>query len=324
MRTRRTFAAAVLGLMTLALSAAGQEPAKVPIVGVLLRMALPDDPVVPAIREGLRRFGYVDGTSIRIERRGAENQVDRLPALAKELVDLGADIIVVGAEPAARAARQASSTIPIIIISFDHDPVVSGLIDSFSRPSGNVTGIFARTSELVGKRLELLREALPSVSRVAIFWDSASVRQLRAVEPSTRALGLDVERIELGGSYDFAAAFNTARKRKAQAVVLLFSPMFVQERARVACLALESRMPTMYQEETAVKAGGLMSYGPSVAEMFGRSAYYIDRLLKGAKVSDLPVEQASNFRLVVNLKTAKALRLTIPQSLLLRADEVIQ
>ena len=131
MRTRRSFAAAVLGLMTLALSAAGQEPAKVPIVGVLLRMALPDDPVVPAIREGLRQFGYVDGTNIRIERRAAENQVDRLPALARELVALGADIIVVGAEPAARAARQASSTLPIIIISFDHDPVASGLIDSF-------------------------------------------------------------------------------------------------------------------------------------------------------------------------------------------------
>jgi len=324
MRTRRSFAAAVLGLMTLALSAAGQEPAKVPIVGVLLRMALPDDPVVPAIREGLRRFGYVDGTNIRIERRAAENQVDRLPALARELVALGADIIVVGAEPAARAARQASSTLPIIIVSFDHDPVASGLIDSFSRPSGNVTGVFSRTSELIGKRLELLREALPNVSRVAVFWDSASVRQLEALEPSARALGLNLQRIELGGSYDFAAAFNAARKRKAQAVVLLFSPMFVQERARVASLALESGMPTMYQEETPVKAGGLMSYGPSVSEMFGRSAYYIDRLLKGAKVSDLPVEQASKFRLVVNLKTAKVLRLTIPQSILLRADEVIR
>jgi putative ABC transport system substrate-binding protein len=324
MRTRCSFAAAVLGLMTVALSASGQEPTKVPIVGVLLRMALPDDPVVPAIREGLRRVGYVDGTSIQIVRRDAQNQVDRLPAIASELVDLGADVIVVGAEPAARAARQASSTIPIIIISFDHDPVASGLIDSFSHPSGNVTGVFARTSELIGKRLELLREALPSVSRVAIFWDSASARQLEAVEPSARALGLDVERIELGGSYDFAAAFHTARKRKAQAVVLLFSPMFVQERARVASLALESGMPTMHQEETLVKAGGLMSYGPSVSEMFGRSAYFIHRLLKGAKVSDLPVEQASTFRLVVNLKTAKALRLTIPQSILLRADEVIR
>ena len=217
MRTRHCFAATVLGLMTLSLSAAEREPAKVPIVGVLLRMALPDDPVVPAIREGLRQFGYVDGTNIRIERRAAQNQVARLPALARELVDLGADVIVVGAEPAARAARQASSTLPIIIVAFDHDPVASGLIDSFSHPSGNVTGIFSRTSELVGKRLELLRETLPSVSRVAIFWDSASGRQLEAVEPSASALGLDIERIELRGSYDFAAAFRAARKRKAHA-----------------------------------------------------------------------------------------------------------
>ena len=324
MRTRHCFAATVLGLMTLSLSAAGQEPAKVPIVGVLLRMALPDDPVVPAIREGLRRFGYIDGTNIRIERRAAQNQVDRLPALARELVDLGADVIVVGAEPAARAARQASSTLPIIIVSFDHDPVASGLIDSFSHPSGNVTGIFSRTSELIGKRLELLRETLPSVSRVAVFWDSASARQLEAVEPSASALGLHIERIELRGSYDFAAAFKAARKRKAQAVLLLFSPVFSQERARIASLALESKMPTMYQGETQVEAGGLMSYGPSMAETFIRSAYFIDRLLKGAKVRDLPVEQASTFRLVVNLKTAKALRLTIPQSILLRADEVIR
>ena len=313
-----------MGFMTLALAVAAKEPAKVPVVGVLMVMTMPDDPVVPAIREGLRRFGYVDGTNIRIERRAAQNQMDRLPTLARELVDLGADVIVVGGEPTARAARQASSTLPIIIIAFDHDPVASGLIDSFSRPSGNVTGVFSRTSELVGKRLELLRETLPNASRVAVFWDSISVRQLEAVEPSTRALGLELERIELRGSYDYAAAFNAARKQKAQAVVLLFSPMFTQERVRIASLAVESRMPTMYQEEMPVKAGGLMSYGPSLAEMFGRSAYFIDRLLKGAKVSDLPVEQASKFRLVVNLKTAKALRLTIPQSILLRADEVIR
>ncbi len=324
MKTRCCLGTVVLCFMTLSLPVAAQERAKVPVVGVLMVIALPEDPVLPAIREGLREFGYVDGSNIRIERRAAQNHMDRLPALARELVDLGADVIVVGGEPTARAARQASSTLPIIIISFDHDPVASGLIDSFSRPSGNVTGVFSRTSELVGKRLELLREALPNASRVAVFWDSASARQLAAVEPSTRALGLDLERIELRGSYDYAAAFSAARKQGAQAVVLLFSPMFTQQRVQIASLALERKMPTMYQEEIPVKAGGLMSYGPSLAEMFGRSAYYIDRLLKGAKVSDLPVEQASKFRLVVNLKTAKALGLTIPQSILLRADEVVR
>ena len=287
-------------------------------------MAGPDDPVVPAIREGLRQFGYIDGTNIRIERRDAQNQLHRLPQLASELINLGADVIVVGSEPAARAVRKVSSTIPIVIVAFDHDPVASGLIDSFSHPSGNVTGIFARQSELVGKRLELLKEALPRASRVAVFWDSLSARQLEKLEPAARALRLDLERIELRGSYDYAAAFKDAKKKKADAVMLLFSPKFAQERFRIASLAVESQIPTIHQEELLVKAGGLMSYGPSVTEMFIRTAYYIDRLLKGAKVGDLPVEQASTFKLVVNLKTAKALRLTIPQSILLRADEVIR
>ena len=310
--------------LTLSLPVAAKERAKIPVVGVLMAIALPEDPVLPAIREGLREVGYVDGSNIRIERRAAQNQMDRLPTLARELVDLGAEVIVVGGEATARAARQASNTVPIIFISFDHDPVASGLIDSFSRPSGNVTGVFARADELVGKRLELLKEALPNASRVAVFWDAASARQLEAVEPSTRALGLELERIELRGSYDYAAAFSAARKQGAQAVYLLFSPKFTQERVRIASLALESRMPTMHQEEIMVKAGGLMSYGPSIAEMFGRSGYFIDRLLRGTKVSDLPVEQASKFRLVVNLKAAKTLGLTIPQSILLRVDEVVR
>jgi len=308
----------------LAFTVSAQQPAKVPIVGVLMVMAAPDDPVVPAIREGLRQLGYVDGTNIRIERRSAQNQLDRLPQLASELINLSADVIVVGAELPARAVRQVSSTVPIVIVAYDHDPVASGLIDSFSRPSGNVTGIFARQSELVGKRLELLREALPSVSRVAVFWDSLSARQLEELEPAARALRIDLERIELRGSYDYAAAFKHAKKKKADAAILLFSPRFTQERILIASLAIESQIPTIHQEELLVKAGGLMSYGPSVVEMFPRAGYFIDRLLKGAQVSNLPVEQASKFKLVINLKTAKALRLTIPQSILLRADEVIR
>lgn len=324
MISRSLLRAVAFSLVMLAYTVSAQQPAKVPIVGVLMVMAAPDDPVVPAIREGLRQLGYVDGTNIRIERRSAQNQLDRLPQLAAELIALGADIIVVGGEPPARAARQASSTIPIVIVSFDHDPVASGLLDSFNRPGGNVTGIFARTSELVGKRLELLKEALPKASRVAVFWDSLSARQLRALEAAAHALGIQLERIELRDSYDFAAAFKTAKRKKADAVILLFSPMFTQQRVRIASLALESRMPTNYQEEAPVAAGGLMSYGPSISDMFPRAAYYIDRLLKGAKASDLPMEQASRFKLVVNLKTAEALGLTIPQSILLRADKVIR
>jgi len=324
MTKRSVFRAVALSLVVLAFTVSAQQPAKVPIVGVLMVMAAPDDPVVPAIREGLRQLGYVDGTNIRIERRAAQNQFDRRPQLAAELIALGADIIVVGGEPPARAARQASSTVPIVIVSFDHDPVASGLIDSFNRPGGNVTGIFARTSELVGKRLELLKEVLPKASRVAVFWDVLSARQLQELEPAARALGIQLERIELRGTYDFAAAFKTAKRKKVDAVILLFSPMFTQQRVRIASLALESKLPTIYQEEAPVSAGGLMSYGPSINDMFPRAAYYIDRLLKGAKASDLPMEQASTFKLVVNLKTAEALGLTIPQSILLRADKVIR
>ena len=324
MNRRTVLLALALNPVFVSNAAWAQQPNKIPVVGVLMVMAGPDDPVVPAIRKGLRQFGYVDGTNIRIERRDAQNQLDRLPQLASELINLGADVIVVGAELPARAVRQVSSTVPIVIVAYDHDPVASGLIDSFSRPSGNVTGIFARQSELVGKRLELLREALPSVSRVAVFWDSLSARQLEELEPAARALRIDLERIELRGSYDYAAAFKHAKKKKADAAILLFSPRFTQERILIASLAIESQIPTIHQEELLVKAGGLMSYGPSVVEMFPRAGYFIDRLLKGAQVSNLPVEQASKFKLVINLKTANALRLTIPQSILLRADEVIR
>jgi putative ABC transport system substrate-binding protein len=231
-----------LGFVALAFTVSAQAPVKIPIVGVPMVMAGPDDPVVPAIREGLRQFGYIDGTNIRIERRDAQNQLDRLPQLASELINLGADVIVVGSEPTARAVRTVSSTIPIVIVAFDHDPVASGLIDSFSHPSGNVTGLFARQSQLVGKRLQLLKEALPRASRVAVFWDSLSVRQLEELEPAARALRIDLERIELRGSYDYAAAFKDAKKKKADAVMLLFSPKFAQERFRIASLAVENQM----------------------------------------------------------------------------------
>ena len=181
---RYAFLILTLSLIVGSLAASAQPPAKIPIVGVLLVMSGPNDLVLPAIREGLRQRGYVDGTNIKIERRIAENRVERLPALAAELIALGADVIVVGGERPARAARQASSTIPIVMVSFDYDPVASGLVDSFNHPGGNITGLFARTSELLGKRLELLREALPRASRVAIFYDTHSVRQLAALEPA--------------------------------------------------------------------------------------------------------------------------------------------
>lgn len=258
MRTLYVSRALALCLAAVTLSSLAQEPTtpKVPIVGVLMLMAGPHENLVPALREGLRQFGYVDGTNVRIERRDAQNHLDRLPKAASELISLGADLIVVGGEPQARAAKQASSAIPIVLVAFDHDPVASGLIDSFSRPGGNVTGIFTRQSELVGKRLELLKEVLPKASKVAVFWDALSVRQLGELEPAAHALGIDLARIELSGSYDYVAAFENARHRRADAVILLFSPRFSNERVRIATLALEQRMPTIYQEESAVEAGG--------------------------------------------------------------------
>jgi len=306
------------------LSASAQQASSVPVVGVLMVYRGPGDFVVSSVRKGLTDLGYVDGRNIKVEYRAAQGQLDLLPQLAEELMRLGARVIVVGAEPPARAVEKASGTVPIVIVAADHDPVASGLINSYSHPSGNITGIFSRQSELVGKRLELLKEALPNTWRVAVFWDTNSQRQLEEVEPAARVVGVQLERIELRAPYDFAAAFRAAKRKNAKAVMVLFSPVFEQERARLVDSAHQNRMPTVFQFESSVVAGGLMSYGPSVPALFQRSAYYIDRLLKGAKVSDLPVEQASNFKLVINLKTANALGITIPESVLSRADEVIR
>ncbi len=322
---RRFFLVAlVLSLDLVAGVALAQQASRVPVVGVLMVNAGPNETVVEAVRRGLRDNGYVDGQNIRIEYRGAQGHADRLPALAQELVGLNVDAIVVGAEASAQAAKHATTTIPIVFAMYDVDPVAVGLIDSFNRPGGNVTGIFARQSELVGKRLELLRELLPSLRRVAVLWDSFSQRQLEQTWPAARALGVDLALVEVQSPYDFKKAFRSVRRSKVGALLVLFSPVFNTEDAKISRVAIESKLPTMFQDPDNVRAGGLMAYGPSREEVFGRTGYYIDRLLKGAKPNDLPVEQSANFHLVVNLKTAKALGITIPESILLRADEVIR
>ena len=220
--------------------------------------------------------------------------------------------------------QQSTATIPIVAVLSDHDPVASGLVDSLSRPGRNVTGVVSRQSELVGKRLELLKEALPKLSRVAVLWDSFSQRQFDELQQVARSLGIQLQSIQLRNPYDFKAAFRSAKQREAGAVVVLFSPVFYRERAQIATLALEAGLPTMNQEESWVTAGGFISYGATIADTFGRAAYFVDRLLKGAKAADLPVEQATGFKLTVNLKTAKALRLSVPESIVLRADDVIR
>ena len=325
MTGRFLLGAVALAFVALASAVSAQQPDRIPTVGVLMISAGPDDPLTMGrLRRGLREHGYVEGRNIRMEHRYARGRVEELPRLAEELVQLGVDVLVVGAGPSIRAAKQATSTIPIVMVVWDHDPMEAGLIDSYNRPGGNLTGIFTRSSELAGKRLELLKEAMPSVSRVAVLLDSSSRGELDRLQPAARSLRVQLRPIEMRAPYDFGAAFKTARREKVGAMMVMFSPVFYVERARIASQALESHLPTMYLTEAWVLAGGLISYGPPVEEVWSRAGYFVDRLLKGAKPSELPVEQATNFRLVVNLKTAKALGIAIPQSILLRADEVIR
>jgi len=322
-------------LATAAGTAAAEQSSKMASVGVLMLAAGPQDTVVEAFRGGLRELGYVEGRDIRIEPRSALGNIELLPQLTQELVRLRVDVIVVGAIAPARAAREASNTVPIVMAFYDYDPVAAGLIDSFSHPGGNLTGVFGRQSELVGKRIELLRDLLPRLSRVAVLWDASSGVESRhevsrmqreELEPVARAAGVKLQLIEVRAPYDFQAAFKAAKAKKAEAVMVLFSPVCYSApwRARLAQAALAARMPTIFQDRDNVEAGGLISYGGDVANTWGRAAYFVDRVLKGAKPQDLPVEQVSKFKLAVNLKTAKALGLTIPESILLRADEVMR
>jgi putative ABC transport system substrate-binding protein len=322
-RTLRCLAA-IVGCVLLIGAAPAQETRTIPVVGLLMASAEPNETVVQAVRRGLRNFGYTDGQNIRIEYRGAQGREDRLPALAQELVRLNVDVIVVGAEAPARAAKQATRTIPIVFAMYDVDPVAVGLIDAFSHPGGNLTGIFSRQSELVGKRLELLRELLPGLARVAVLWDSFSRHQLDLTRPAAQTLGIELSLVEVRTPYDLRQAFKVLTKAKADALLVLFSPVFNSKQAQLSQLSIEAKLPTMFQDPDNVRAGGLIAYGPSREEVFGRIAYYIDRVLKGVKPGELPVEQSANFRLVVNLRTAKALGLTVPDGLLARADEVIR
>ena len=329
---RSLIAVAVAAVAT---AVAAQQSGRVPTVGVLMLAAGPHEPVVEAFRRGMRDLGYVEGRNVTIEHRSASGKVELLPQLAEELVASGADVIVTGAVAPASAARDASSTVPIVVAFHDYDPVAARLIERFNRPGGNLTGVFARQSDLAGKRIELLREMLPRVSRVAVLSDAStgdvsrgetSRIQHEELEPLARSAGLELQLVEVRAPYDFGAAFKAAKAKKAGAVMVLFSPVFYSMpwRPRLAQAALEARLPTVFQDSDNVKAGGLISYGTDVADDWGRAAYFVDRLLKGAKPQDLPVERVSKFKLVINLKTAKALGLTVPQSILLRADEVIQ
>jgi putative tryptophan/tyrosine transport system substrate-binding protein len=331
---RRTFLAGTgAGLLAVPLAAA-QQAGKVWRIGYLFEWRPPDQtsppsPVLRALEETLRELGYVEGRNLVVERRFAAFKYDRLPALAAELVALKVDIIVAGGTLTALAAKQATKTIPIVF-AVASDPVPSGLVTSLARPGGNVTGSAILSPELVGKCLELLKQAVPGVSRVAALWQPGAMDErtdkdmLKGADVAARALGVRLQFVEARGPADFDRAFSDMTRARAGALAVLGGPMFNNERRRLVELAAKNRLPAVYQSREFVDEGGLMAYRPNFADMFRRAATYVDRILKGAKPADLPVEQPTKFELVINLKTAKALGLTIPQSMLGRADEVIE
>jgi putative ABC transport system substrate-binding protein len=297
----------------------------VPVAGMLVTHPPVTDPVVEAFRTGLRQHGYEDGRNIRLEVRTALGQLERVPALAEELVRLKVDVIVLANEPALRAVTQATSTIPIVMAGYTDDPAAIGWIKSYRRPGGNVTGVFTVNAALISKHLELLKETLPKAARIAVLWDPAfGRRQIEEVQRVAPQLGLQPRTIEVHSPGDIGPAFDTARRMRAGAILIVWTPLLYVHRERVAALGLEMKLPIFTDMSALAEAGALLSYGSLGNASFERAGYYVDRLLKGAKASELPVEQMSNIKLLVNMKTAKALGIAIPQSILLRADEVIK
>jgi putative tryptophan/tyrosine transport system substrate-binding protein len=282
-----------------------------------------------AFLQGLRDLGYVEGRNLVIEYRFAEGKIEQFPALAAELVARKVDVIVVGSTPQALAAKQATRTLPIVFISAA-DPVTSGLVTSLARPGGNVTGLSSVAPELIGKCLQQLKQVVPGVSRVAVLWEPGGSGErtdkdmLKAADAAARALGVRPQFVEARGPADFDRAFSDMTKARVDALTVLRSAMFFGERRLLLQLAAKNRLPAVYFFREFVDAGGLMSYGPNQADLNRRAATYVDKILKGAKPGDLPVEQPTKFELVINLKTAKDLGLTIPQLVLARADDLIQ
>jgi len=328
---RRSFIGTLAGgLLAAPLAAEAQQAAKVPRIGYLANNLAVNPHLREAFRQGLRDLGYVEGRNVVIEYRSAEGKSERLPTLAAELVALDVDVIVAPGTPLALAAKQATRTLPIVFAAAA-DPVGSGLATSLARPGGNITGLsILLSSELVGKYLELLTRAVPGVSRVAVLWQPGGLGErteqdlLKGAEVAARALGVRVQFVEARGPADIDRAFSDMTRVRAGALTVLATSMLNSERRRLVDLAAKNRLPAMYPYREFVDAGGLMAYGADLADLIRRAATYVDKILKGAKPADLPVEQPTKFELVINLKTAKALGLKIPQSLLGRADEVIQ
>jgi putative ABC transport system substrate-binding protein len=314
-------------LLALSLSAAAQQPTKVPRIGFLL--AVPPSTIsarIEAFRQGLRALGYVEGKNIVIEWRSSEGKADRLPALAAELVRLNVDVIVSGGPPPTRVAKQATATIPIVM-GYDDDPIGSGFVESLARPGGNITGLATLAAQISGKQIELLKEIVPKLSRVAVFGNASQPghpQALREINLAADALRVQIQYLEIREPKDIETAFQAATKERADAVLVVTTPLLTTQRGQVADLAIKNRLPAIYSRPEYVEDGGLVFYGVSYTDLFRRAATYVDKILKGAKPADLPVEQPKKFEFIINLKAAKQINLTIPPNVLARADRVIR
>ena len=307
------------------LAARAQRTGTIARLGYLSTANPRSAPFFRAFEQRLRDLGYIDGENIIIEYRNVEGDVDKLPELVADLVRLGVNVIVTATAPATRAAMQATTTIPILMVAINYDPIALGYVDSLARPRANVTGLFFQHLDLAAKRFGLFREMLPSVGRVAVFSDSLTADQLSVVETASRALGLKLQPLELQEPpYNFENAFRTAIDSHAEAIFVLESASIFRGRMEIAQLASRNRLPTSFAFREYVEVGGLVSYGVNFSTMYRRAAEYADRILRGTKPADLPVEQSTKFELVINLKTAKALGLAVPDRLLALADEVIE
>jgi putative ABC transport system substrate-binding protein len=318
----------LIGLLVAPLATEAQQSGRVYRVGYL------STPTRESVEHGLaaflrtlRELGWIEGQNLIIEYRWAEGNVERLPALAAELVRRKVDVIVAPAGSAALAAKNATSSIPIVMI-FASDPVEMGLVASLRRPGGNITGTtFTPGPEIFGKQLQILKEAVPHASRVAVLSNPADpsfALQVRQVEATARSLGIRLQHVEARGPEEFDSAFAAMARERADALLVTGTSTFLAYRTRLAEFAVKGRLPTMHSFRESVEAGGLMAYAVNMADFVGRSAVYVDKILKGAKPADLPIEQPTKFELIINLKAAKALGITVPQALVLRADEVIQ
>ena len=317
-----TIATVVLGAI-----AEAQQPGKVPRIGFLSTTFPSNLPArLEAFRQGLRELGYVEGKNIIIDYRYGEGKIDHLPVLSDELVRLKVDVIVTSGPSPTRAAKRATATIPIVM-TWDYDPVGNGFVSSLARPGGNITGLSTLAPEISGKQMELLKETVPKLSRLAVFGTSTvpgNADALRSTEIASDALKVHLQYLEIRNRKDIESGFRAARKGRADAVLALASRVLVSDRIHVANLAVKSRLPVIYGESEHVEAGGLMTYGVSISDLFRRSATYVDKILKGAKPADLPVEQPTKFEFIINLKAAKQIGLTIPPDVLARADRVIR